>query len=582
MQRKVLIFTFLFLYLFPSLLFSQAIVNEIKISGNEYFSTSELLENMVTKRDKQFDLKQFELDLRLIRQKYKEAGFLLVNISDYKLSYNNDSSNVDVFFEIDENKQVKVGKILIIGNNSVAENKILEIFETKKGEILNDNKLNNDIRNLLQYYEKIGLPFTTVKLGGINIYYISDNPFLEIKILVQEGSQIKIDEIKITGNESTKDYVILREINLGENKTITREQIEEIKYKLYRLNFFEKIDEPKIYTVKNTGKTGLLINVKEGNTNTFDGVIGYVPPANDNESGYFTGVVNLSFRNIFGTGRGINAKWQQERKSTQDLELGYLEPYFLSLPANINILFNQRIQDSTYTKRNFEFKTEIMFSSRFLGSIIGGYERIIPSSDSNAIRLVSDARVLFTGTEIKYDSRDNIFNPTKGILYSVSYIYGDKKIFTSTGNNHSIQKYFSTLNIYFSLFKSQVTFIKFFGGQVVTSKFEDSDYFRIGGNKNIRGYREEQYLASRLAYNNLELRYLIGRKSFVFTFFDYGYYFRDGDITGRISKQEGFLYGYGFGMQIETGLGIIGVSYALGKGDGFLDGKINFGLINSF
>lgn len=582
MNSVLLKYFLIFLFFSAGVLYPQTVVNKIKIIGNEYYSSSELFEAMVTKENKPFNLKQFELDLKSLRQKYKESGFLLALIKNFQLEFSQDSSYVDILIEINENEQVKIGKISFSGNKSVSESKILELFETRKGDVLNDNKLNNDIKSLLQYYEQMGLPFTTIEVSKMNIYYIDETPLLEINISINEGSKVKIDEIKISGNESTKDYVILREINLTEDRTISREQIEEIKFRLDRLNFFEKIEEPQVYTVKNTGKNGLLITVKEGNTNTFDGVIGYVPPANDNETGYFTGLVNLSFRNIFGTGRGISAKWQQERKSTQDLQLGYLEPYFLSLPVNINLSFNQRIQDSTYTKRNFEFKTEVMFSLRFSGTFIGGYERIIPSSDSNAVRLVSDSRILFTGTEIKYDSRDNIFNPTKGILYSVSFIYGDKKVFSSESNNYSVKKYYSALNIFFSLFKSQVTLVKFFGGQITTSKFEDSDYFRIGGNKNIRGYREEQFLASRLAYNNLEFRYLIGRKSFVFGFFDYGYYFRDADVTGKINKQEGFLYGYGFGMQVETGLGIIGVSYALGKGDGFLDGKINFGLINSF
>ncbi|MCX7833572.1 MAG: BamA/TamA family outer membrane protein [Ignavibacteria bacterium] len=582
MQSLIIKYFLTFLFFISTISFSQTVVNRIEISGNEYFSTSELFDAMVTKKDKIFNPKQFELDLKSIREKYKESGFLLATVKKYEIYYNEDSLAVNIFIEISENKQVKIGKINFIGNRLISQSQIFELIETKQGEILNDNRLNNDIKKLLQYYEKIGLPFTTVRIGEMNIYYISDIPFLEINVLINEGSKVKIDEIKISGNESTKDYVILREVNLTDDKTISREQVEEIKFRLERLNFFEKVEEPQIYTVKNSGRNGLLISVKEGNTNTFDGVIGYVPPAKEDEKGYFTGLVNLSFRNIFGTGRGINAKWQQERKSTQDLQLSYLEPYFLSLPANINFSFNQRIQDTTYTKRNFELKTEIMFSIRFSGIIIAGYERIIPSSDSNAIRLVSDSRILLTGTELKYDSRDNIFNPTKGILYSVSYIYGDKKVFSSTSNNYSVQKYYSTLNVFFSLFKSQVTLLKFFGGQVRTSKFEDSDYFRIGGNKNIRGYREEQFLASRLVYNNLELRYLIGRKSFVFGFFDYGYYFRDPDVTGKIEKQEGFLYGYGFGMQLETALGIIGVSYALGKGDGVLDGKINFGLINNF
>ena len=42
-------------------------------------------------------------------------------------------------------------------------------------------------------------------------------------------------------------------------------------------------------TVNEKNESGLLVQVKEGNTNTFDGIIGYVPPANDEEKGYFMG-----------------------------------------------------------------------------------------------------------------------------------------------------------------------------------------------------------------------------------------------------------------------------------------------------
>ena len=50
----------------------------------------------------------------------------------------------------------------------------------------------------------------------------------------------------------------------------------------------------------------------------------------------------------------------------------------------------------------------------------------------------------------------------------------------------------------------------------------------------------------------------------------------------NIPVQEGFIFGYGLGIRIETGLGMFGVSYALGKGDSILEGKVHFGLINDF
>jgi outer membrane protein insertion porin family len=148
--------------------------------------------------------------------------------------------------------------------------------------------------------------------------------------------------------------------------------------------------------------------------------------------------------------------------------------------------------------------------------------------------------------------------------------------------NYSIQRYFLEFDFYFSFLNRQTNLIKLYGGEVRSDKLEDADYFRIGGSKFIRGYRNEQFLASRIASGNIEPRYSISRKGFIFTFFDAGYYFRPFDAINNYPEQSGFLYGYGLGIRLESGLGIIGVSYALGKGDGFLDGKINFGLINDF
>lgn len=544
---------------------------------------------MVSKRDKTFNLNQFQLDLKSIRDKYKDAGYLLAGIKKTDLNFSGDSSLVDIKIFITEGQVVKIGKINLTGNQTLKTNEILNLMETKAGDILSGNKLVNDIKEILTKYENKGLPFVKIKINDISLYQETGVTKLNLSIDIQEESKILIDKIKITGNEVTNESVIQREIKLDKNGKITKENLDNIKSRLDKLNIFEKVDDPRIYKIKNSNSAVLLINVKEGNNNTFDGVLGYVPPANEKESGYFTGLVNLSFRNIFGTARRIDAKWQQQVKSTQELEFKYSEPYLLNLPLYANLGFMQRIQDSTYTRRKFDLKGDILLSDRFTVSVIGGYDRVIPSIDSTRIFIIADSRILSSGVELKFDSRDNIYIPTKGILYRTSYSYGDKKIFNSPAlpnndflQNYSIQRYSMEVEIYSSFFTRQSAMVSLFGGEVKTDKLEDADFFRIGGNKFIRGYKDEQFLASKLVSSNIELRYSLSRKGFFSVFYDFGYYFKPEDVVNKFPGQEGFLYGYGIGLRIETGLGILGVNYALGKGDGFLDGKIHFGLINDF
>lgn len=580
--------TIIFLIIFRAA-FSQSKIGSVDISGNDYFTDYEIQNMMVSKKDGTLREEQFNLDLKTIRDKYKSSGFLFMKFDKASKNFSEDSAIVDISLEIKEGSRINIGTIEIKGNRIFSDEEILNLFSSKKGSVLNDNLLNEDINELLKLYEANNLPFAKIKVTDVSVYKENTTNKIKIDLDIEENSRVKVSQVKITGNEFTDEDVILRELKIDKNKYITSKSLQEMKERLDRLNIFDLIDDPKIYTLKNKDESGLLINVKEGNTNTFDGILGYNPPQGQEESGYLTGLVNVSFRNLFGSGRKLEAKYQQEVRETQELEFKYYEPYFFNLPFNVNFGFLQRIQDSTYTRRIFDLKGDFLFSDKFTISIIGGYDRVIPSDIQNANFIIADSRILSSGLELKYDARDNIFIPSKGFLYRSVYSYGDKQIFNASqlqnlgySDSYSIQKYFVDLDFYFSFLKRQTNLIKLYGGEVRSDKLEDADFFRIGGNKFIRGYRSEQFLASKLATGNFELRYSISRKGFLFGFYDAGYYFKPADDINNYPEQSGFLYGYGIGIRVESGLGIIGVSYALGKDSGILDGIINFGLINDF
>ena len=111
-----------------------------------------------------------------------------------------------------------------------------------------------------------------------------------------------------------------------------------------------------------------------------------------------------------------------------------------------------------------------------------------------------------------------------------------------------------------------------------------NEQFKLGGARTLRGYREEQFHGSRVIWANLEYRLLHGRRSWSFLFLDAGHYFRQvrDPLAGAIGQVSGEKVGYGVGLRVDSRLGILGVDYGLGEGDGLTEGKVHFGVLNEF
>jgi outer membrane protein insertion porin family len=111
---------------------------------------------------------------------------------------------------------------------------------------------------------------------------------------------------------------------------------------------------------------------------------------------------------------------------------------------------------------------------------------------------------------------------------------------------------------------------------------DKSDLFRLGGAATLRGYREGQFLGSRLVWTNLEYRFLVALRSFFYGFIDVGYIAQPSITAIGLTASERSKIGYGVGVRIDSALGLIGVSFALGEGDTFSTSKIHIRLINEF
>jgi outer membrane protein insertion porin family len=240
-------------------------------------------------------------------------------------------------------------------------------------------------------------------------------------------------------------------------------------------------------------------------------------------------------------------------------------------------------------QRHINVQLDYLATEEISAGFIFETQATIPTDNGTNQFTVFNSSTITTGINFQIDSRDDFYAPTSGVYFLNSYKYSRKKIngparfiTSQTETNITLQKIEVDFNTFIEIFNRNIIAIGVHGRELQGSFFEISDLYFLGGTNSLRGYRERQFQGNRLLWSNLEYRYLLTRRSFAFAFFDSGYFLRSEDQSRNIQKISDVKLGYGIGINLETGLGVLGVSFALAQGESFSEGKIHFGLLNEF
>ena len=565
-------------------------VDRIEINKNSFFSDDEIKKWAGLNEGQNYFSGILDTSLSRISTNLISNGYFNFIFEGSQFELSSDSQKVSLLLNVDEGKPTYVKELFFKASDSVNIDDFISSLNYLKGEIFNRYEIETSISSLLTDFENRGFPFAAVKIQSVHFYddSVSNDHYADIYLALDEGKQSRIDKIEVNGNTSTKDYVITRELRIEEGEEYSQQKIENLPRRLNKLRYFDPVPVPQFY-IDSQNNGVLLVNVKERNTNNFDGVIGYVPAAKDNESGYVTGLVNVTLRNIFGTGRAAAIRWQKLTRESQELELKYLEPWLFGYPFNLNAELFQRIQDTTYVQRRLGGALEFLATEDISASAFISTEEIIPTERTIPVFTVYNSSSLTTGLALRIDFRNDPIASTSGFLFETSYSFTNKEIngpeeyvTPETETDINLQRVTIGFGAFYEIFSRNVIAVNLNGKELSGPFFEQSDLWRFGGTRTVRGYREEQFLASRIAWANLEYRLMITQRSYAFIFFDSGYYFLEADPDRGIAQSEDYIFGYGLGITVETAIGLLGVSFAFAQGDSFSEGKIHFGIINEF
>ena len=556
-------------------------VQSITLSGNRTFSSNDILSWMTLAPSRPFERETLEQDLQTVKDRYHREGFLLMDVDSVSVRLHEENRTVDLSIYIREGKQAVLRSLFILGNHAFTGEELQQAIESVPGKPFRREAIERDVQSILNRYEQSGYPFARVSVQDITMAEGETEYAVDATLSVEEGDAVTISELTVWGNNVTRNDVVIREARLQYNVRFRPDMPVRIQLRLLRLQLFSSVSLPELY-VRENGTAGLLVRVTEGDPNRFDGVVGYVPSNSAGEPGYVTGLANVQFRNLFGTGRKFSARWQRENRSTQEIELRYHEPWIASYPLNGEAGFYQRKQDSSYVRRSYDLATELMLNEEFRIGASVAQNDVVPSEGSGGT-VIPESRTTTVGGFLYYDTRDDILTPRSGLLYRIEYRTGAKKrTLAQTTVSSSTQHFELDLEHHFPVVERQVFSANAHLREFRSGGIDASDLFRVGGATTVRGYREGQFRGSRVAWTNLEYRFFVAPRSFFSLFTDAAYIATpDGSSNGE-GKSEMTKVGYGIGLQMDTFVGSVGVSIALGQGDTFSTAKLHLRLVNEF
>ncbi len=558
------------------------VVRNILFQGNSYLSDTELESGIRTRIGSIYDQSTAIDDASLISDIYREKGYPFVEIS-YPEAVPVSPEEVDVHFYVNELEQFQINRIIINGNAYISTERIEQETGINRINGLKLSDIDSYMVAIIELYASRGFLFAETHLDSVvvNNEHSANKTDIDTHNIINAVAYISIEEGKFSrfhnfifeGNEVTNDDTIMRISGLDRMEVFSLSNLqageENVRAKDYIRDF-------SIIPINH--ETLLLITEEDKMTN-MSGMIGY-DNTRDNTSERITGFINLRLLNLYGTDRSLGFSWSRLRPERQSVELSYSESGPANLPIAGDIKLYRETVDSTYIMTSIDAEV-FYYSLRNKIGLYLGSDDIFPGTRRPII--IDQRSYKKGGLFWRYNSLDHRLNPTQGMEFHVRHYYILHRYSGEWVNKQATE---ITWRHFIEIFRGNVDFrplvfkISLNSDIIQDRDLQDYEYYSLGGINTIRGFRESQFdRGIRVFWSNFELRYLFERQSRFFIFIDYGY-------VEEQDRALSDLFGVGFGIRIQTMLGLIGVDYGFSHSTNTwmhpLDGLVHFGLETSF
>ncbi len=334
-------------------------VGQINIVGNQAFSRRQVIRAMKNLHPigiphsilfedifaKTYDSTKLEEDKDRVRQAYQDKGYFTARVLDQKVEMvttgghgfkiplikeNKPGKAVDITIPVEEGRLYHLHKINFFGVKlfRTPETLMRPLFGMSEGDVFSTSKLRKGLENMRKLYGEFGY-IDFVPEPSFDIIPNSDN--IDLTLTADEGKQFFVRRIDFSGNVTTRDKVIRREILLDEGDIFNNRLWELSILRLNQLGYFEQLKAEEAADIKRNTQTNtvdITLKVKERGKNSI-GLNGGVSGI----AGSFVGL-NYSTNNFLGLGETLSLDSQLGTR-LRSVSAGFTEPYFLDRPLQL-------------------------------------------------------------------------------------------------------------------------------------------------------------------------------------------------------------------------------------------------------
>jgi outer membrane protein insertion porin family len=434
---------------------------------------------------------------------------------------------VNVTIPIEEGERYRMGTVKIVSSDpdkalSLKVEALKSIFPLKPGDIFAANKARKALENYGKAYGEFGfIDFTAEPLFDVD----DDKKIINLTLKFDEQNQYYVRRINFSGNTTTRDKVIRRELLLDEGQLFNKRAWEVSILRLNQLDYFDRIEADKAAEIKRNTKertVDITLKLKEKGKQSI-GLQGGV-------SGLSGSFIGLTYQTNNFIGLGETLSFSAQFGDIQRLfQFGFTEPYLFDRPIstgftifssrfkydqarqaaiaygqtlsiNPNLLQNYN-QDSTgftafasYPMRRFSF-TRVGLSYGLSRTNITAFndasKALFTQLQYRTVAGPSALAGIISSTitpTITYNSIDNPINATNGksYFYSASFTGGPLGGNVNSVTNTFEYKMFHPINKKRNAlgFRVQTAFTTGFGGKQIPPYSR----FYLGGENDIRGF----------------------------------------------------------------------------------------------
>jgi outer membrane protein assembly factor BamA len=472
-------------------------------------------------------------------------------------------------------------------------------------KLLNTQQLQKIQLRILNYYANNGYPFAQVFLDSIQLEEEKINALLK----VNKGPLYHIDSIRVFGKANITKNFLGHYLSISNGSLYNKQKLEQVSQRILELPYLQE-QQPNDITMLGSGSV-LNLYLEPKKSSQFNFLIGVLPNAGQSSKLQITADVNLNLKNALNNGETILFNWQQLQKKSPRLNLGYQQPYIFNSNFGVDFLFDLFKKDSTFLQINAQLGIQYILSANQSGKFFVQWQNaflLANGVDTNSVKSTKklppniDVSAVSFGLDYDWSKTDYRLNPRRGNEIRLITSVGIKKIKRNNDIISIKDPLFNYTSLYDSLkersyqFRIKLTAAHYFPlGKQSTFKaavnagiFNSQNIFRnelfqIGGYRLLRGFDEESIYATQYAVATAEYRIRASLNSYFFTFIDGGLV---KNKYQTINLNNTFTAA-GLGIALETKLGLLNISYAIGKRDDVKfnfrqSQKIHFGYVNYF